>query len=720
MSQSHFLNMEELPEDQDWLIDRMQKLGYRSNKGGICFGETLMWAQARTMGKVEAYNKRLLLLNSLSLSDLKMLQNKHKRSIERIKPILEMLRIQAKKKVIENLGLTDHKKLSIQEITQLNKMIDLENEKIQVIRQGLLTEKELEDEGIISDIEAYFHGIEVFLQGHQYYTELYNQAKDGIPLAQHAERTSEIVKSKLMQNFAMVEVTKDSEFSRPYAKPDLIHYFQTLRTLIENKHITYPMSLVLGGGGHTIGVSYDLEKHAWLFNNASKLSDNIFYTDEDIADRVLKALSDNEYAVFATEVYMSSEYRSQIQPYLTDWIEQIQLKDYTKQRCADSHGTTWLHVAADKGHLNKVRQILQSNDKSIVNQQRNDNKWTALHCAVMQGRLQVVEHLLNAEKIEPELTSSMKETPLHIAALQKNHGEIMKALLKKIVEKNGNVNAKDESGDTALHTTVCQNDFIATQLLLNTDGILVNEKRRDGKSALHIAAFNGNVDMVRRLLSHKDIEPHINDFDNETPLYQAARQGHFEIVTLILNKLNENHHNIDVQRKDGETALYIAARQGHLAILHLMLSGPHKVNPDVQRKDGKTALHIAALQGHTPTVKLLLKYANPTLADKEGNTPLHIAVRSLNIEMVILLLATNKCDPHTKNLNGESAISTAMHYNRHDILQVLLDKAKPDVTAIKFAFNWRITQGLTNFFSTGKDQNKVSPLQSVPKRSPSA
>jgi len=78
---------------------------------------------------------------------------------------------------------------------------------------------------------------------------------------------------------------------------------------------------------------------------------------------------------------------------------------------------------------------------------KGPDSWHALHYAANEGRLEIVEYLLSKPKIDASPLTSMKRTPLHLAA-QRGHSAICKLLCE--VEKV-NLDSQDIEENTALH-----------------------------------------------------------------------------------------------------------------------------------------------------------------------------------------------------------------------------------------------------------------------------
>ena len=82
------------------------------------------------------------------------------------------------------------------------------------------------------------------------------------------------------------------------------------------------------------------------------------------------------------------------------------------------------------------------------------------------------------------------------------------------------------------------------------------------------------------------------------------------------------------------------------------------MDPDGKDNEGKTPLMLAAQRGHLEVVKLLLQTEKVDLdgKDSEGKTPLIWACEKGKLEVVELLLKTGKVDPDRKDYGGRTPL----------------------------------------------------------------
>ncbi|XP_061372234.1 ankyrin repeat-containing protein ITN1 [Gastrolobium bilobum] len=279
-------------------------------------------------------------------------------------------------------------------------------------------------------------------------------------------------------------------------------------------------------------------------------------------------------------------------------IDQAGKKKYVKQ-VTGRHNDTELHLAAQRGDVGAVKQILVDIDSQIMGTLSGDD--VDLNAEIAEVRACVV----NEE-------NELGETALFTAA-EKGHLDVVKELLK--------------------HSTIDT----------------VSKKNRSGFDPLHIAATQGQHAIVQVLLDYdpglsKTIGP-----SNATPLISAATRGHTEVVNELLSK---DCSLLEIAKSNGKNALHLAARQGHVEIVKALLNKDPQLARRTDKK-GQTALHMAVKGQSCDVVKLLLEAdaAIVMLPDKFGNTALHVATRKKRVEIVneLLLLPDTNVNALTRD-----------------------------------------------------------------------
>ncbi len=155
----------------------------------------------------------------------------------------------------------------------------------------------------------------------------------------------------------------------------------------------------------------------------------------------------------------------------------------------------------------------------------------------------------------------------------------------------------------------------------------VNARDLSGQTSLHTAASSGNAELVRAMLARgadvnarvRSKEGHNSDWGS-TPLHFATASGNVEVVQMLIGAGADVRATNDV----GVTPLHRAIRSPQVA--QLLLSRGAKVEMADAR--GRTALHWTACDSEDCRAVagvLVDRGANVNAADHEGRTPLHLA-----------------------------------------------------------------------------------------------
>lgn len=232
------------------------------------------------------------------------------------------------------------------------------------------------------------------------------------------------------------------------------------------------------------------------------------------------------------------------------------------------------------------------------------------------------EDIVKLFKIETINTQNQfKSTPIHFAVASHAH-----IALDALLSMEGiNINIRDNTKKTPLHMAVRTNDIISTQTLLEQNEKLdINAQDESDNTALHYAVVIQNEEMVDILLSIPNIKPEIQ---------------------------NSPYNNSVRSYKGTGTPLHLAAEKDLVDIMQKLIKrNPNLINIERQL-DGYTPLHCAARRGKTFAIKLLLKFgADPLMRASEfdylylfdnGYTPLHLAIINENINAVLPFLVTD-------------------------------------------------------------------------------
>ena len=129
-------------------------------------------------------------------------------------------------------------------------------------------------------------------------------------------------------------------------------------------------------------------------------------------------------------------------------------------------------------------------------------------------------------------------------------------ILELIRSNLGNLNARDEKGNTELILAARSGELEIVQALIDA-GVDVNHQNIYGNTALIESAKRGHLETVRALIGAGADVHHQNLF-RDTALILAADKGHLETVRALIDAGADVHH----QNLFGDTALTYAANKG--------------------------------------------------------------------------------------------------------------------------------------------------------------
>ncbi|KAK8542042.1 hypothetical protein V6N13_137384 [Hibiscus sabdariffa] len=293
-------------------------------------------------------------------------------------------------------------------------------------------------------------------------------------------------------------------------------------------------------------------------------------------------------------------------------------KMYVKQ-VTGRHNDTELHLAAQRSDVEAIREILEEIDaqmtgtlsgaefdaevaeiRSAVVNEVNYLGETALFTAAEKGHLDVVKELLKYTTKEGiALKNQSGFDPLHIAANRGHEG-------CRILIKFGNYR-----------------DAAIVRVLLDHDPSLSKTVGQANATPLVSAAMKGHTAVAIELLSRDPSLLEIPKANGKNPLHFASRQGHVDIVKAFLDKDPQLARRTD---KKGQTALHMAVKGTSSEVVRLLLQMDSALVmlPD---KYGKTALHIATRKKRTEIVNelLLVPLTSVNALTRDRKTPLDIA-----------------------------------------------------------------------------------------------
>jgi uncharacterized membrane protein YfcA len=143
-------------------------------------------------------------------------------------------------------------------------------------------------------------------------------------------------------------------------------------------------------------------------------------------------------------------------------------------------------------------------------------------------------------------------------------GHEERAALALITQKKADPNARNASGDSALHRAVETGKPELTRALLAA-GADPRARTKNGETALHLAALHPDPALADLLLAAR-ADPRAANANGETPLHWAALSGHIVVAQRLLTRGADPR----AKSRKGETARDYARREGHPEIARLL------------------------------------------------------------------------------------------------------------------------------------------------------
>ena len=357
----------------------------------------------------------------------------------------------------------------------------------------------------------------------------------------------------------------------------------------------------------------------------------------------------------------------------------------------DTDGQTPLHIAADNGREQIVRELGSRKTRIDINKRDNQGN-TALHLAVEKQDEQMAKTLISLGA-NVNISNRGSQTPLNIAHVKKHMslagylrehgaltseiftarnlrliqavkgdaeetiGEILKERNPYSAAPHPHINAQDEEGDSLLHIAVRnKNDKMVERLLeCNADTDVVNCR---GETPLDLAdkkSYIGGLLVGKGAKSgqHPEILKHSKkdseeEQSNSFPLHKAATLGKVEAI----EKLVQEGHAVNAQDENGWTPLYAAADSDNLKIAQKLIA--LGANARIGDKVGRTPLHRAAFRGYPRWIAFLITNgAEVNKITNDGDTPLHVAVSNNHIPVITKLLKTPGINIDTQNKKAQ-------------------------------------------------------------------
>jgi ankyrin repeat protein len=356
-------------------------------------------------------------------------------------------------------------------------------------------------------------------------------------------------------------------------------------------------------------------------------------------------------------------------------------------------GENALKIALSKGYEAVDNIVLPSN----VNQS-DDNSNSVLMTAVSLKAPADVLKLILSKGADPNARNKAQDSALHIAVRQ-NYAEQGVVLLDAnadIFQYNAQqenplflaltakpaplewffrpnvIAARDANGDSVVHHAARKNLPGGIAYLIKK-GASLDVLNNALETPLHTAAKYDATDAIQYLVGAGSSLKAV-DIKGDIPLQSAVLAG----AAKATEQLIAAGSPVNSQNYSGETALHQAAKNNNSPIVRLLTA--KGAQTEIQDSRGFTPLADAAAYGAYDAASDLLKAGSLIdTRDNSGSTPLYQAVSGEHIALVRLLLVNN-ADIHALNARGLSPFKLSLMKNSQIAAEFYTDKLinKPD------------------------------------------
>lgn len=219
--------------------------------------------------------------------------------------------------------------------------------------------------------------------------------------------------------------------------------------------------------------------------------------------------------------------------------------------------------------INKVNKEKELNPLDVF----NDEKWTPLHYACFQSKLDTVNYLLE-KGCDLYLQNEQKLSPLALCVLQDNF-ELFEILYNfNFKQKNPSENNYENSREISEQAKLIHIASISkkgTRILdyllkdPNNANMICSEELQ--ATPLHFACMKDNIKAVKSLLRY-NASVNVSDYLGNTPLFYATENGNLEILKL----LHENGADGIKKNFNGINCFQIAMNQDNREVRLFYLS----------------------------------------------------------------------------------------------------------------------------------------------------
>lgn len=660
---------------QEWIIQQMKNLGYKSNEEGVCFGTAHMAARATIARRFNQFEDRLKKLFELAEKKVDLSMELKRQQQERIDLISRVKQEEIKKIRDQQLAAKSQKEIKVFE--------DLNSEQRKAILNKIsdkMMEYESKQEINLNDVLAFFDGIQVFFAPHDYPDLFPIEERKGLGQASGVTSFSKLI---LPNNLLEQKIPETDKFSDIYNQQELSDWFASLSRLFqEPPSCDYPIAFTLLNVNHAITIGYDpLKKDPWTLIDPNQLPPQPIADTNILAKSILSAFPLNKFVAMNTRIYTSGDHQHDLQKKLKIFRNTIQ-KALTpdqrdeKSKRQDFYNATWLMMASQIGDIESIKMLASSWHGLNLNDQESSFKYTALHFAAKHNH--ILKTLLSYGA-NPNIVSKFGTTPLTIAtrggdtdtvnvllsyganpdmvdddgyfilahAVSRGYTDIVNALLAygakpDMVDKHGN----------SILVYAKNTDIIKNLLLYRA-----NPNDKKPVSRLYLAAQGKDIDIFKSLLTAKADVNAVFTASKSVLIDLAKKQNRQTEVTQLLSSLSEKIDNFG--------ALDIAAFYGDKEMIKMLQQA------GAQSQLSQDALiNLAKCSGQDEIVELFQTKNSAILSGQEEKKESKSAPLTAEVIAMLCPKLENQDEQIIKDIKKATSLSEVQGILRREIIRI--------------------------------------------------
>lgn len=199
----------------------------------------------------------------------------------------------------------------------------------------------------------------------------------------------------------------------------------------------------------------------------------------------------------------------------------------------DYHGSTPLHVAAEKGNLELARYLYDL--KPALLDQVNDYDETPFHVAAEKGHLPLLQFFYEKNKEFLKIKNSDGDTPFHLCC-KNGHLDCAKWLFSKEDELATTLNIPNQVGCTCFEDVCLDENLEMASWILSVNSDCIQTYDPDGNSLFQFLCMENKLKSAQWVIEKREEYIHEVNHKGMNPLHAACKKGSFEVASWLYEK----------------------------------------------------------------------------------------------------------------------------------------------------------------------------------------